>query len=306
MDLSVIIPSYRAPRLLQQALRSLADDVAQLTVEVIVVDDGSPDYDANDLAGLSGRWPLTLIHFEQNQGRAAARNEGLRHARGETVVFLDGDMTVGAGFLAAHAAFHRQHPRAIAVGDIRFAPDIRVDAMTRYIHSRGVARCEAGPVPFKCFVTGNSSVPRQALLDTDGFDEAFVTYGGEDLELGYRLHNDGLKVHYLPEAASLHHEVRPFAQMGDAMFAYGRDTVPLILERHPELAQLLRLDFLQKPRWNLRRWALTIALWSPVLAFVHGVVVLLMRWRLPGILFDYLWWCRRTRGFMSRSASEAR
>ncbi len=304
VELSVIIPSYRAPQLLLQALVSLAqDDGFGGTAELIVVDDGSPDYDADFFSEVGGPWPLQLVHFDENRGRAAARNEGLRQATGEIVVFLDGDMTVKEGFLQSHAAFHQQHNDAMAVGDIRFAPDIRVDAMTRYIHSRGVSRYRAGQVPFKCFVTGNSSVPRNALSSVGGFDEAFVTYGGEDLELGYRLHLQGLSVYYLPQAASLHHEVRSFSGMCEAMIAYGRDSVPLILSRHPSLDQVLRLDFVRHPWWHPRRMILQLALCRSVRAAITVAARCLMGWRLPGIVFDYLWWSYRTWGYLTRSSS---
>lgn len=299
-ELSVIIPSYREPALLRQALQSLATQEGDCDLaEIIVVDDGSPDFNPQQFAGLAGRWPLKLLHLERNRGRAVTRNTGLQEATGRVVIFLDGDMTVCPGFLTAHAHFHSQQVRAIAVGDIRFGPDIRVDAMTRYIHSRGVARFGAGPVPYKCFVTGNSSVPRDALLGVGGFDEAFVTYGGEDLELGYRLHQQGLTVHFLPQAASLHHKVRPFGDMGRAMAAYGRDSVPLLLARHPELATLLRLGFLQRSRWHPQRVVLNLALCTAVRSLVETAVHWLLPWRLPGIFFDYLWWAHRTRGFLS-------
>ncbi|MBT3343252.1 MAG: glycosyltransferase [Gemmatimonadetes bacterium] len=300
-ELSVIIPSYRAPDLLKQALVSLGQEAGDPGLaEIIVVDDGSPDFEAGACDGLTGQWPLKVLHLDQNRGRAIARNTGLRAAQGRVVVFLDGDMSVCPGFLAAHALFHRQQTRAIAVGGICFAPSIRVNAMTRYIHSRGVARFGAGEVPYKCFVTGNSSVPREALVETGGFDEAFVTYGGEDLELGYRLHQLGLRVHYLPQARSLHHQVRPFADMGQAMAAYGRDSVPILLSRHPELDSLLHLDFLRQSRWNPRRWLLGLALFRPVQLLVGALVLGLLPWRLPAILFDYLWWSHRTRGYLGR------
>ena len=305
VDLSVIIPSYRAPEQLCDAIRSLAqDDAFAGTTQIIVVDDGSPEYDATMFAGLGGRWLLKLLHLETNRGRASARNKGLQQADGDVVVFLDGDMTVLPGFLQAHAEFHQRHTNAIAVGDIRFGPEIRVDAMTRYVHSRGVSRYGAGPVPFKCFVTGNSSAPRAALATAGGFDEFFVTYGGEDLELGYRLHLQGLGVHYLPQARSLHHDVRSFAEMSDTMSVYGRDSVPLLLGLHPELAPLLRLGFLERSRWHPHRWLMHLALWSPLHRMISACVHSMIHWRLPSILLDYVWWSCRTRGYLSRPAAD--
>lgn len=297
--LSVVLPTYRAPGLLADALRSLAaQDVPAGFSEIVVIDDGSPGFDPVPLPGLAAPLSVRAIHFERNQGRAAARNAGIRSARGKVVVFLDGDMTVQPGFLRAHDEFHRRRPGCAAVGAIRWAPEVPDNAITRYFAGRGVARFEPGPVPFKCFVTGNSSVPRPILQQLGGFDEGLSAYGGEDLELGYRMHLHGVSVHSLPEARSLHHRWRRLAATCEAMEAYGRQSLPRILGAHPELAPLLRLGFLQRPRLDPRRWLPQAALWAP---FYHGARRLAeslesLPW--PAIVFDYLWWAGRTRGYL--------
>ena len=306
--LSVVLPTYRAPALLADALRSLAaQEVPAGFSEIVVVDDGSPGFDPAPLPGLAAPMPVQAIHFERNRGRAATRNAGIRSARGEVVVFLDGDMTVQPGFLGAHDEFHRRHPGCAAVGDIRWAPGVPDNAITRYSASRGVARFGPGPVPFKCFVTGNSSVPRSILRKLGGFDEGLSAYGGEDLELGYRLHLHGVSVHSLPEARSLHHRWRRLGATCEAMETYGRRSLPRILCAHPELAPLLRLGFLKRLRLDPRRWLPHVAIWAP---FYHGVRQLAeslesLPW--PTILFDYLWWAGRTRGYLeaTRTSSAA-
>ena len=59
------------------------------------------------------------------------------------------------------------------------------------------------------FLTGNASVDRQALLDAGMFDENFVNYGHEDLELGYRLEQAGYGIWFDHRAVCYHwHPVR--------------------------------------------------------------------------------------------------
>ena len=297
--LSVVLPTYRAPALLADALRSLAaQDVPAGFSEIVVVDDGSPGFDPGPLPGLAAPLPVRAIHFEHNRGRAAARNAGIRTARGEVVVFLDGDMTVQPGFLRAHDGFHRRHPGCAAVGAIRWAPEVPDNAMTRYAASRGVARFEPGPVPFKCFVTGNSSVPRPILRQLGGFDEALSAYGGEDLELGYRLHQHGVSLHSLPDARSLHHRWRRLGDTCEAMETYGRQSLPRILGAHPGLAPLLRLGFLDRRRLDPRRWLAHAALWLPFYGGARRLAASLESLPWPAIVFDYLWWAARTRGYL--------
>ena len=297
--LSVVLPTYREPALLSSALRSLAaQKIPAGFSEVVVIDDGSPDFDPAPLPGAAAPLPVRAIHFERNRGRAAARNAGIRAARGDVVVFLDGDMTVQPGFLGAHEEFHRRHPGCAAVGAIRWAPEVPDNAMTRYFSSRGVARFEPGPVPFKCFVTGNSSVPRAILRQLGGFDEGLSAYGGEDLELGYRLHLHGVSVHSLPEARSLHHRWRALAGTCEAMEAYGGRSLPHILGAHPGLAPVLRLGFLNRRRLDPRRWLAHAALWSPFYRGARRLAESLDSRPCPAILFDYLWWAGRTRSYL--------
>ncbi|MDO5674679.1 MAG: glycosyltransferase family A protein [bacterium] len=90
---SVIIPTYNRAHLLPRALtsvfrQSLACD------EVIVVDDGSNDATPALLQAIQAEapTPITLhILCQENRGAAAARNAGIKHARGDLIAFLDAD-----------------------------------------------------------------------------------------------------------------------------------------------------------------------------------------------------------------------
>lgn len=305
--LSVIVPTYRGEELLGPLLQSFAAlSVDPDLAEVIVVDDGTPGFDASRWEGMTGSIPLTVRARAANGGRAIVRNDGIRAARGEVVIFLDGDMTVEAGFLEAHADFHRQHANAAAVGRIRWAPSVPSSPFMRYAGQRGVSRYPAGPVPYKCFVTGNSSVRRRTLLDLGGFDEGFSTYGGEDLELGYRLHRAGVEVHHLPTAQSLHYGWRGLRGHWQSMEVYGSASLPLLLQRHPELDGVLRLDFLQAPWWSLRRRLLTTLLSPLVQQPMRGLTrVGEALGVVPTLLFDYCTWAARTRAFLQRRDGEA-
>ena len=305
--ISVVVPTHDAPVLLPAVLASLAtQSYPQERAEIIVVDDGSPDASQAALEQYDGTLPLKPVLLEANGGRARARNAGIRAADGDLIVFLDDDMTVPDDFLSAHARFHQVHAGEVAIGDIRFGPQIVPSALTRYIESRGAQRFADGePLPFKCFVTGNSSLSRQLLLDVGLFDEHFHAYGGEDLELGYRLHGAGAQFRFWAAASSLHHRVRPLRQTSELMYTYGRHSLPLLLEKHPELSSLLRLDFLQAGWYSPRRWALRMSL----LRIVHAPIAMWADWRqagtLPSIIIDYLWWYNRTRGYLhTRSAGD--
>jgi len=84
---SVVIPTYGRPRFLQDALRSVDQQTID-SVEVIVVDDGSPEP-----VRLPAGAPIQLIRAEKNGGAASARNLGAAAACGDVLTFLDDDDT---------------------------------------------------------------------------------------------------------------------------------------------------------------------------------------------------------------------
>jgi glycosyltransferase involved in cell wall biosynthesis len=113
---SVIIPCYSQAHLLPEAVESaLAQRGA--SVEIVVVDDGSPD----DVLAVANRYPVVRYVRQANQGLSAARNTGVRESTGDFLVFLDADDRLLPGALAAGLACFAEHPEsAFVYGDFRF------------------------------------------------------------------------------------------------------------------------------------------------------------------------------------------
>jgi glycosyltransferase involved in cell wall biosynthesis len=87
MSVSVIIPSYNSAEVVGDAVESALNQSTP-PGEIIVVDDGSTDETRTTI----GRYgPKVRYIYQNNQGVAAARNRGIREARGEFVAFLDAD-----------------------------------------------------------------------------------------------------------------------------------------------------------------------------------------------------------------------
>ena len=94
MELSVIIPVYNE----EENIQPLIDEVVRTlrattkSYEIVVVDDGSNDATFSVLADLRNHEQcLKIVRLKRNFGQTAALAAGLAHARGETVVMLDGD-----------------------------------------------------------------------------------------------------------------------------------------------------------------------------------------------------------------------
>lgn len=111
---SVIIPCYNQAQFLPEAIQSALRQTHS-RVEVVVVDDGSPD----NTAEVAARYSAITCVRQRNLGIAEARNAGFRACHGEYVVFLDADDRLTPNAIEAHLACFATHPSAgFVVGDI--------------------------------------------------------------------------------------------------------------------------------------------------------------------------------------------
>lgn len=184
---SVVIPTYKHR---DYIIETLASVFAQTFTdyEVVVVNDGSPDDTAEVLRPLreAGR----IRYFEQpNQGQAAARNRGIREARGEFIALLDDDDYWPADKLEWQvAALARRPDAAFVAGCCRIVTD------TGAI-STAPARQPANDLE-KRFLTGNWVVsPGQVLVRAENLRRVGplnpAIWGADDWELYIRLCQTG-------------------------------------------------------------------------------------------------------------------
>lgn len=117
---SVIIPCYRAAATIGMAMRSVLDQT-QANLELIIVDDGSPDASLNIARVVAGDDPRVLLLRQSNAGVSAARNAGIAAARGRFLAFLDADDRWVGDALARHAAaFAADEGLGVSFGMVRF------------------------------------------------------------------------------------------------------------------------------------------------------------------------------------------
>lgn len=89
MTLSIIIPCYNVQRYLGDLFASLK--ICNKSVEIIFVDDGSPDESGSMCEAFANGRPNTYVIHKTNGGLSSARNAGLKVARGEYIWFVDSD-----------------------------------------------------------------------------------------------------------------------------------------------------------------------------------------------------------------------
>src|SRR3712207_2111964 len=113
--LSVVVPAYVVAAYLPACLDSVLTQSASLGrvgLEVVVVDDGSPDESGEIAEGYAARDPRVRVVHTTNRGLGAARNEGLRHVTGDVIAFADSDAVVPPG---AYALLLKRLDRTSAV-----------------------------------------------------------------------------------------------------------------------------------------------------------------------------------------------
>ncbi|MCJ7700731.1 MAG: glycosyltransferase [Anaerolineales bacterium] len=86
---SVIIPTFNRAAYIREAIDSVRDQSYQ-DLEIIVVDDGSTDGTQGLLTSLEKEGILKYV-YQENKGQSAARNHGIRIAKGKYIAFLDSD-----------------------------------------------------------------------------------------------------------------------------------------------------------------------------------------------------------------------
>ncbi|MGI8522020.1 MAG: mycofactocin biosynthesis glycosyltransferase MftF [Nocardioides sp.] len=253
-DVTVVVPVRDRPVQLARLLACLPRPMP-----VIVVDDGS--LDPERLAGVVATAPgARLVVHRENRGPAAARNTGLAHVRTPYVAFCDSDVSPVDGWLSLLRR-HLADPRVALV-----APRI-VSAQTdgtwigRYEQTR--SSLDLGPDPATVQIRGRVSyVPSACLLARvdalgEGFDESLRS--GEDVDLVWRLLDDGHVVRYEP-AAIVHHDVRVGLRAWLARKAFhGTSAAPLAARHRGAVAPLaltpwtaaLAVAILAQRRWSV-------------------------------------------------------
>jgi glycosyltransferase involved in cell wall biosynthesis len=124
-DVSVIIPTKDRADVVEKAIRSCLDQEG-ISVEVIVVADGSSEEQANAYAELIERIgsPVRLLYDEAARGPGAARNHGIETAEGRYVAVLDDDNLFLPGMLAAQHVLAGGEDDVIAVCGVEIvSPD---------------------------------------------------------------------------------------------------------------------------------------------------------------------------------------
>jgi glycosyltransferase involved in cell wall biosynthesis len=201
--MSVIVPAYQAASLLPDTLGALvASDLPRDQWELIVVDDASSD-DTSAVAAQFANRVLTLRGSPRGPG--TARNAGAGLSEAAWLVFIDADVRVHSDTLSRIDENIQRNPDVVAIfGSYDDSPNARGlvsqyrNLLHRYVHLRGAGDAET-------FWAGCGAVRRSAFAALNGFDTVrFPRPQIEDIELGYRLRDNGGRIVLDPAIQGTH------------------------------------------------------------------------------------------------------
>ena len=225
MKASVIIVNHAGFGHLEDSVPSLESDAAKGAVEVVLVDNASPDRCGE---AAQRRWPwLVVARSEDNLGFAGGVHLGAEAATGDVLILLNDDAAAEDGFVEAHLDGLADHPEAAATaGHLLSWDGSRHDfgrgGVTFDVHAFQIGQGwpvsdfelpdPGEPLPFAC--GGNMAVRRGDWERLGGFDSELFAYF-EDVDLGWRLWASGREIVAAPGAAARHRGSATSSMLGD-------------------------------------------------------------------------------------------
>jgi len=208
-SISVIIATFNRCGVLRRTIEKFsAQDIGGRDYEIIVVDDGSSDDTPEMVRAMIGSTSCALKYLShENRGPGFTQNRGIREARGRLVLLVADDIWSCAGMLAQHLMMHDEYPgvQFAVLGNVIQSPALPPTVMHKhwdpFQYKRFDGKTELDGIHF---LACNISVKRQFLVEKGMFRERKGA-AHEDIELGYRLRQGGLRIVFSEDALGHHH-----------------------------------------------------------------------------------------------------
>ncbi|MEE9190605.1 MAG: glycosyltransferase family A protein [Candidatus Neomarinimicrobiota bacterium] len=192
VSISVIIPVYNSARFIHDTINNILKQ-SMTPFEIIVIDDGSTD-GSGELVKTT--YPDIQYRYQNNQGPAAARNAGLKIARGNAIAFQDSDDLWPKNKLELQAAYLNQNP----------AVDIILGQTQVYVQ-RSNSSGEKIYVKFKDpwpALMFHSALIRKGVFETAGFIDETFQYA-EEVDWFLRAKEIGVDIRFIKETVLFYH-----------------------------------------------------------------------------------------------------
>ena len=227
--ITILIVNRNSASYLNACLRSIIEDMGDISAELILVDGSSTDA---SVAVTRELWPSArIISVPENLGYVRGNNVGLKQAKGRYTMFLNSDTVIYPGASGKLIDFLDRHPDAGAVSATILNPDgsdqgvirrfptfmnglfgrrswlSRLFPNNRWYKRYMQSRQQGNGQPFETEILSACSmvVRTAATRELGGMDERFRFYW-VDVELCCRLARNGFRIYCVPDARVMHHE----------------------------------------------------------------------------------------------------
>lgn len=251
---SIIIPVFNRVELTRQCLSSLFATTRTPGHEIIIVDNGSTDGTGTFLAEMAASHDnLHIVQNKENIGFAKANNQAVRSAAGNYLLFLNNDTEPQPGWLAELLEIAEndqttgavaskllypnrtiQHAGVIIVNDKQNGDPLL--ARNRYVGQPADHVDANQPMVYQALTAACLLVRKSAFQGVGGFDESYWN-GYEDVDLCFKLRENGWNLVYQPRSVVIHHE----SQSGPERFAMARQNISTL---HRKWLDKIKPDYL--------------------------------------------------------------
>lgn len=236
---SIIIPVYNRPKEIDELLASLVTQNFNAEFEVLIIEDGSTKTCKTIVESYTSQLSNVSYHFKENSGAGASRNYGMQKALGNYFIILDSDVILPENYL-----FEVKKALEVNYTDAFGGPDAAHKSFTylqKAINYSMTSVLTTGGIRGKKQAVGkfqprsfNLGISKIAFIKTQGFSKM---KNGEDIELTFRLWDNGFKTQLIEKAFVYHKRRSSIPQFYKQTFGFGTAR-PILNKKYPSTAKI--------------------------------------------------------------------
>lgn len=255
---SIVSILFKKEDLVDNFLKSIYQQTYGGEIEVILIDDMSPDNSVKSVENFlesngNPNISVKIIKNYENVGNCISRNRGILETSGEIVIIVDADVVINRDFVYYHVQKHINDICDIVIGPLNLETygEDPIKMLAEYEASKRTLVYDRSPqdiindYSFLNCVTRNFSIKKEKITE-ELFDPQFTYsmhpnsgFGWEDIEMGYRLYKKGYIIKYTDRAFSLH-QTHPSAINEKEKPKKSLINFYKLFKKHPELSKIVR------------------------------------------------------------------
>ena len=253
VDLSIIIVSYNTEELLRQCLESIYHCTKQIAYEIFIVDNNSSDNTVHMVKKIFPK--VNLIVNTENKGFAAANNQAMRRAQGNSILLLNPDTRILGNAIDDMVAFITSRNDIHALGckllnaDMSLQPSVYrfpslIPTISHILHLWIFKTLKKSALlsslvltgydknhPVDC-VRGACLLIKREVVDKIGYlDEDYFIYA-EETDWCFRMKKAGLNVYYFADSQVVHYSGKSSNTNASELFVQRVKSLNIYYKKH--------------------------------------------------------------------------